>query len=156
MAQFDLPVDSALVNQVLASIQVEGRLETISEQPMVIVDVAHNVEAAKYLAAYLDKIAEHKCVYGVFGCLKDKDIDGVVAAMADSIERWYLSPLDTPRSASVAELSIALEKHGDGPYSCYDSVAAAIDKAFQQLPEQGILLVFGSFFTVAAAKQYLD
>ena len=68
-----------------------------------ILDVAHNVEAAAVLAENLGDSGFAPETIAVFGMLRDKDIAGVLRALAPRITRWHLASLPGPRGAVARE-----------------------------------------------------
>lgn len=75
-----LPSD-AVIRRVLQALTLAGRMQWLSRQPAVLLDVAHNPQSARYLAAALDKLAgSYAQVHLVAGMLKDKDIREALAA----------------------------------------------------------------------------
>ena len=168
LSHLDVPLHSANVNNVLVNFTVEGRFETILSKPQVIVDVAHNVQAIEYMVKNIAALGNQGPVCAVVGMLKDKDIDGAIRIVKSVVDKFYVCQLDTPRGASKGQLVASLEKLQCGLYSCYSDVAsglnAAIDEATdiqqslpepQKKPQSPLILVFGSFYTVAGAKQYV-
>ena len=153
--QLQLPLSVEGLNEVISRVQVEGRFECLSTSPWLIVDVAHNVEAAQLLRQQVLELAVKGPIYVVLGMLKDKDIAGVLGQFEGLISRWYVCPLETPRAAPVQLIGATLEKLSIGPHCHCNSVSEAIELACEQLPAEGLLLVFGSFFTVAEAKMAL-
>ena len=134
--------------------QVAGRLQPIADSPQVIVDVAHNPQAARELARWLGANPIAGRTLAVFGALGDKDVAGIVRALGAHIAHWHLAGLenDSPRGLPVAELArrvreavpaASLGEHADVP----SALAAA--RAGAGEPDR--ILVFGSFFVVAAA-----
>lgn len=147
--------DNQSINQVLLSLVVEGRFETISQTPYIIIDVAHNVESAGFLAGQLQKLKDQgiKRISAVAGMLKDKDIEGTLGKVCHLIDDWHLADLPGVRGAAAEQLSAALEKLSDRPYSCYDSVEKALRQARQQWQSDQLIIVFGSFVTIAQVLQ---
>jgi dihydrofolate synthase/folylpolyglutamate synthase len=95
----------------------------------------------------------HPRTLAVFGMLADKDIAGVVAALAGRIDRWHVAPLPGPRGAGTAVLRAALGAGGVAADAIVpaDDVAAALAAAQGEADEADRIVVFGSFLTVAAA-----
>jgi dihydrofolate synthase/folylpolyglutamate synthase len=89
----------------------------------------------------------------VFAALGDKDAAGVVAALADRIECWYLAGLveTGPRGLDVAEFAQRLSGTAAAPGERHADVASALQAALGQARVGDRILVFGSFHTVAAA-----
>jgi len=157
----------------VAEAYVPGRLQRFERDGVqIMVDVGHNPQAARELAAWLRTSTEEIPVEGtsalsakssgrtlaVFAALGDKDLAGVVAPLADHIVQWHLAGLEGagPRGIDVDTFARRLagtaaaegERHADVP----TALAAARSAA---MPGDRIL-VFGSFHTAAAALQQLD
>ena len=99
-----LPVSMQEVRRGLAEVALPGRFQVLPGRPQVILDVAHNAEAAHTLAQNLSAAGYAQEAIAVFGMLRDKDIAAVVRAVAPRFTRWHLASLGGPRGASAAEL----------------------------------------------------
>ena len=73
----------------------------------IVVDVAHNPQAARVLAEWLAANAFDGNTVAVFGALDDKDVGGIVTPLAAHIDRWFISGLDllTPRGLTAQDLA---------------------------------------------------
>jgi len=131
-----------------------GRLQKIADAPQVIVDVAHNPQAARELANWLDADPVRGVNRAVFGALSDKDVAGIVHALHPHIAHWNLAGLEreSPRGLSVAELARRVRDAALGASlsECSD-VQSALQAARAEAAAADRILVFGSFFVVAAA-----
>lgn len=136
--------------QGVASARVPGRLQCIGEAPDVMLDVAHNPQGARQLAAWL--AAHPKPTVAVFSALADKDIAGVVAPLLPYIDAWHLGPITDagPRGLPVEALVARVGGAGATGVAAHASLAAALEGAKAQVGPEGRVLVFGSFHTVAA------
>jgi dihydrofolate synthase/folylpolyglutamate synthase len=144
------------VNDVRAGLlQAEspGRFQVLPGRPAVILDVAHNPQAARALAASLAAMGGGGRTFAVFAMLKDKDIGGVIAAVKPHVAHWYFSGLSGARGASVAQVAQALEAAAVSAATACDDVAAAYAQACDIAAENDRIVVFGSFFTVAAVMR---
>jgi len=147
-----LPVAMQDVRRGLAEVYLPGRFQVLPGRPQVVLDVAHNPQAAAELAANLGDSGYAPETIAVFGMLKDKDIAGVVRAMAPRITRWHLANLRGPRGATAAQLAKILSGQGSTtPRTEYNSVAEAFAAAKKEARENDKIVVFGSFLTVADA-----
>jgi len=148
-------LDDRCIVDGLATARLAGRFERVARAPDVIVDVAHNPAAARVLAAQLKRIPGEKLA--VFAALEDKDIAGIVRALAATFQRWYAATLDVPRGLAAGEL---VERMGalsaDRRVEALESVAVALDAARAACRRQQTIVVFGSFMTAAAALQALE
>jgi dihydrofolate synthase/folylpolyglutamate synthase len=147
-----LPLAMQDVRRGLAEVTVPGRFQVLPGRPQVVLDVAHNPEAAAVLAANLGDGGYAPETIAVLGMLKDKDIAGVVRAVAPRITRWHLATLPGPRGADAADLFEILKKENiTTPASTHPTVAAALAAAKKEAAENDKIIVFGSFLTVAGA-----
>jgi dihydrofolate synthase / folylpolyglutamate synthase len=150
-----LPSES-VIRQCLADLVVEGRFQQLSTQPLVYTDVAHNPESARYLA---NKLSSYKDkgfkIHALAAMLADKDKTGVLKEVSHLVYEWSLASLDGPRGDSATNLQNALQSipHNNIKHS-YDSVAHALDVILPKQQNDTVLIIFGSFFTVAAAINY--
>jgi dihydrofolate synthase/folylpolyglutamate synthase len=148
-----LPVNMGAVREALVGIELPGRFQVLPGRPAIVLDVAHNPEAARALAESLGAMGFHPQTVAVFGMLADKDIDGVIAAVRSRIERWFIATLPPPRGAPAAMVHGRLEAAGIAPAAIrsFDDPGEAYRAARGNVSEADRIIVFGSFLTVAAA-----
>ncbi|MBM3355387.1 MAG: hypothetical protein FJY47_06065 [Betaproteobacteria bacterium] len=150
-----LPLAMQEVRGGLAQVSLPGRFQVLPGRPQVVLDVAHNPQAAGVLAANLGASGFSPETIAVLGMLRDKDIEGVLRAVAGRITRWHLATLGGPRGADADTLERALRAVGvAGPASRHSSVAAALAAARGEAGEGDKIVVFGSFLTVAEAMAH--
>jgi len=151
-----LPIGMQDVRRGLAEVTLGGRFQVLPGRPQVVLDVAHNPEAAGVLASNLGASGFSPETIAVLGMLRDKDIEGVLRAMAARITRWHLATLGGPRGADAETLERALRAAGAAePASRHPSVAAALAAARAEAGEGDKIVVFGSFLTVAEAMAHI-
>jgi len=149
-----LPVSLGEIKRGLTGVRLAGRLQVLPGRPSVVLDVAHNPHAAKVLAEGLGTMAYAARTFAVFGMLADKDIDGVVAAVAARIDAWYVAAPASERAASAEQVAAVLAARGAGPVTrTFATVTAALDAAIRDADPDDRILAFGSFYTVAEALQ---
>ncbi len=152
-----LPLGMQHVRQGLAQVALAGRFQVLPGRPQVILDVAHNPQAAQALVQDLAGSGFAPETIAVFGMLRDKDIAGVVRALAPRVTRWHLATLDGERGASAAELGqILLAENVSAPAAQHGSAALAFAAAREEASENDKILVFGSFLTVGKVMAYLE
>lgn len=144
-----LPVSMQEIRRGLAEVELPGRFQVLPGRPTVVLDVAHNPQAAATLAANLGGMGYHPMTWAVFGMLRDKDIGGVVQCLGSRIDAWLPTTLPGARGASAAELAEHLARQGASVPATYDSPADAYRGARERAGEDDRILAFGSFLTVA-------
>jgi dihydrofolate synthase/folylpolyglutamate synthase len=151
-----LPVAMQDVRRGLAEVELAGRFQVLPGRPAVVLDVAHNPQAARVLAENLGGMAFHPRTWAVFGMMRDKDVGGVVEALRGRIDHWLPATLAGPRAASAGELAEILAAAGiGGPMPTFASASAAFAYAQEQAGEDDRIVVFGSFLTVADVLRVL-
>jgi len=133
----------------LAEVTLPARFQVLPGRPQVILDVAHNAQAAAALADNLAASAFAPETIAVCGMLRDKDIGAVLRTLAPRITRWHLASLAGPRAAGAQELA----QHVKG--DCFESPAAAFAAALERAGESDKIVVFGSFLTVGEVMAWL-
>lgn len=145
-----LPVSMEAVRRGLGEVQLAGRFQFVPGKPALILDVAHNPQAARSLAQNLAGLPSCPHTYAIFAMLKDKDMAGVAAALGSSIDTWLVAGITAPRGATAGELAQALKRGGvHGEILTFDNIAEAVSYAYNAAGENDRIITFGSFHTVA-------
>ncbi|GAB2549139.1 bifunctional tetrahydrofolate synthase/dihydrofolate synthase [Rhodanobacter koreensis] len=142
----------AAVSTGLHEVRVPARLQSLGGDPVLVVDVGHNPQAARALAEWLDA-QPAGCVHAVYGALADKDVAGVIGALGPRIDHWHLAGLDhaTPRGLAVATLAgILREVLPQAVFDAHADVATALAAARAAARQGERILAFGSFFVASA------
>ena len=148
--------DDAFVEGV-ARAALPGRLQQFMRDGVeVVLDVGHNPQAARELAAWLQARPIAGQTRVVFAALADKDVRGVVDAFAGSPLHWFLAGLALgPRSQTAEQLATRLQDTVADTPALYAAVPEALQAALRASAPGDRVLVFGSFHTVADAMQAL-
>ena len=148
--QLGLKLSEKDIINVIRETSLNGRLQKISNSPAVYLDVAHNPEAGRYLAAWIARQKASK-VHAVCAMLGDKDSASTLAVLKPYVNQWYIAGLDIPRGASSIELSQSLQVSSAQLFNqVTDALGTAITNVqSSECCEQELIIVFGSFFTVA-------
>ncbi len=148
-------LDPPAVSRALASLTLPGRFEVVRPDPPIVVDGAHNPQAAAVLAdaiadAWPD-VAERPAL--LLGILADKDARGIVEALAATGARITTTSPDSPRALPAAALARLVEE-----------VTGYLPPSIEQLPEAVAvtrassptgLVITGSLTTAGQARSVL-
>ena len=140
-----------------------GRLEVVRTSPTVIVDAAHNPHGAEATAAAVTEAFAFNPLIGVLGCMKDKDVYGVLEAYEPIMETVVCTRNSfLERSMPAEELGeIAAEIFGDDRVLVRPKLLDAIDDAIRLAEENALamgtggVLVTGSVITAGEARTLL-
>lgn len=146
-----LPVAPEHIRAGLSQVNLAGRFQIFPGRPAVVLDVAHNPHAAAGLAENLQRLGGSGRTLAVLAMLEDKDAEGVAGALRERIDRWFVADLQEPRGARAGQLLQALARaQVRGPAAAYPDPMAAYEAARQAAGPEDVIVVFGSFRTVAA------
>lgn len=119
----------------------------------VLVDVGHNPQAARALAAALRARPVAGRTRVIYAALADKDAVGVVSALAELVDDWCIAGLDGARGQDAMSLAARLRGTAAEAAIVCDTVADALRQTLALATAGDRLLLFGSFHTAAEALQ---
>jgi dihydrofolate synthase/folylpolyglutamate synthase len=152
-----IDLDATAIRTGIAQARAPGRLQPVSADPDIVLDVGHNPQAARELARWLD--AHPKPTHAVFSALADKDIAAIGDALDEAIGTWHVAGITDagPRGLSGADVAERLGARIDpARIVVHATVEAALAVARRGLAPGERLLVFGSFHTVGDAMRALQ
>ena len=129
----------------------QGRLETVHEKPLVILDGAHNASGVQALSRFISTNYRDRRKIMVFGVMRDKEYRKMLESLNDCID---LAILTQPRTERALEAS-AMRKVARNSIITTDT-RAALHKARQMTGERDLILITGSFYTIGEAKQAVN
>lgn len=150
-------IDKQTYAEGVANARVAGRLQRFEHNGVeVVVDVGHNPQAARALAAWL-RAQPRRRTLAVYAALADKDVAGVAQALAGVVDGWHIAGLSDagPRGLGVDDFARQLAGSAAADAARHVGVDAALQAAMAQAGPGGRVLVFGSFHTAAAALGHL-
>lgn len=149
-----LPLSQSHIREGLTNVTVPGRFQVLPGDVPLILDVAHNPQAARALAVNLSAWPMPGKVYAVTAMMADKDIGEIMAVMASVVDHWCLSSVDLPRAATAEQLAVILDQTVPrAEYQLCDSVNEALAVLETLIKPNDRVVVFGSFYTVAEVMQ---
>jgi dihydrofolate synthase/folylpolyglutamate synthase len=153
-ALLERELDHEALRAALGSASSPGRLEVVSRRPLVVLDGAHNPAAAEALAQALPETFAGDKLHLVMAVFADKDLGGIVRAIAPLADAGYAATTDSVRARPAAEVAQALTDAGV-PTATFGAVSEALRAARNAASEDDIILVTGSLYTVADARRAL-
>lgn len=156
-----LPVSENDLAQGICHTVLPGRFEIISSPPPCIFDVAHNPSASEWLADQICRLTLVKKTIAVVGMLKDKAMIETIEPLLSLVDSWCVCSLESEnleRGSNGSEILQYLQTWREK--NCYNflNVARAMDFVMQQYckKECDRVIIFGSFYTVAAGKRWIE
>jgi dihydrofolate synthase / folylpolyglutamate synthase len=142
------------LRQGLAEVKWPGRLEQIGGKPAILLDGAHNPEAAEVLReALTNGFPRHRLIL-VMGIMVDKEIGKMMASLVPLADFLILTQPGIDRAAPLDILRTRAASFGK-PTVEIGNVAQAVAKAMQEAKKEDLILVTGSLYTVGEARAFL-
>ena len=146
--------DKDLIKNSLSETTIAGRFQYLQHSPDIILDVAHNEDAAKSLAKNVRQLG-YKKLHVVLGILTDKDVYSIVKPFSLIVDHWHIGTISSQRGMNAEEINYRIKSLFKNKFSIktYDSISDAYHGAKNQQNDSTLILVYGSFYTVSEALQ---
>ena len=132
-----------------------GRHQLICKNPEIILDVAHNGDAADQLYKNLSQ-SKRKRTIAVIGILDDKDVYSLVRPMKPLIDEWFCGTINNQRGMNADEIKLRISSLIDKKnIHSYQSILDAYNGAISSLRKDDRLIVYGSFYTVSEVLRFI-
>ena len=132
-----------------------GRMHIISDNPLIILDGAHNPRAIRGLAGSVSNEFSPKNIILVLGIMEDKDISRIIGGIIDVTDYVICAKPVYYRSADPGILMRYVSSRGKKG-EAVQSISGAIRRAKSLAGPRDMILVTGSLFTVGEALTYFD
>jgi dihydrofolate synthase / folylpolyglutamate synthase len=147
---------SGLARQGLAAAIWPGRLEVIRENPLVILDGAHNLKAAQVLTRYLATTLAGRKLTLVVGILDDKPYEAMLRHLVSVAHRVIITRAKIDRSLPTPVLKEAAKKNFNGEILVIEDVAEAASHAISISCNDDAVCIAGSLYVAGEAKEKFD
>ncbi len=144
----------AAVHEGLAGVRCPGRFEVVRQRPLTILDGAHTPLSARRLREALDAAGVPRRRVVVLGMLSGKEVDATVSALIGDEDEVIVTAPQSERAADVAVLARAVQQTGAIVQRAPD-VPAALERAAALAGDRSAIVVAGSLYTVAEAREAL-
>ncbi len=143
-------LDPAAVASAAASVRVAGRLQQIADEPLTLLDGAHNPDGIAALAESLPELmAGHDRLVGVISILDDKDASGMLAKLARMCDALVFTSSQNPRALPPPTLQSLARQLSGPPSEVVADPRAAVERARELAGPGGVVLATGSIYLVA-------
>jgi dihydrofolate synthase/folylpolyglutamate synthase len=149
-----LPISVDGIRQGVKQVQWEGRLETVSRQPWIVLDGAHNRDSARCLREALMTCFQYRRLILVLGISANKNLEAIIEELAPLATTTVATQAMVPRAASaqrVATLAAKWSAH----VIAEENPQKALAQAIAETQPDDLLLVTGSLYLVGDAKRLL-
>jgi dihydrofolate synthase / folylpolyglutamate synthase len=147
-------LDPDATRSAIDALRIPGRLEVITRSPLIVLDGAHNPAGAEALARTLTEAFTWSRMHVVLAVSSNKDVDGVIAALAPLADLWYPARNESIRSFAAEHVAERVAEAG-GRVADLGTVQESLAAARDAAATDDLILVTGSLYTVADARRAL-
>jgi dihydrofolate synthase/folylpolyglutamate synthase len=145
-------IPPAAIQQGLATVDWPGRLQVLSERPLLVVDGAHNGASAEALRSAIRHEFRFDRLILILGLSEGKDARGVVGALVPDADVVCLTRSHHERAAAPSDLEPLVRSVAPrATIARYDAVSTALDTVTPAARASDLILVTGSLFLVGEA-----
>jgi len=138
----------------LSHAAIAGRFEQVCSDPRVIIDGAHNAHSIAALMRTLPAHAHYDSLVVIFGCGRDKDIDGMLKAIATAADKVIFTRTRfNPRACDAHNLARRFAELSDKMAHVAVSLEEAVDLARRAVNREDVICITGSFYLVGEARK---
>ncbi len=151
-------IDEKNIRTGLAGVNWPGRLEILPTTPTVIIDGAHNLDAAKRLSLFLKDFAEARPITLVIGILDDKPYAAMLRSLLPLADRVIFTQPQIDRRLSAKTLyDLSRTVFPEKPFAAemVDNVKDAVARAIKTTPPENIVCIAGSLYVAGEARHAL-
>lgn len=153
LERLPLSFDEAAVRRGLRKTAWPGRLEVFKEDPLIIVDGAHNPDGIFALRRALEELAGERPMVLVLGILADKAVEEILSLIVPlATKKLIVTRPQNPRAAQPAEVAGLAAKYTAAPVSVIEDIWEATAAGVKDVDRGEALCVSGSLYTISEAR----
>ena len=148
-------ITEAQIRQGLQQANWPGRFDIVSRDPLFIIDGGHNPQCIEALVVNIRDYLAGKRVIALTGVLADKDYADMYKPVMPYVQEFVCVTPPNPRKLEAAELAKHLQSVGAKAAACA-SIDEGVRKARELAGKDGVVLCFGSLYTIGSIKEAMD
>jgi dihydrofolate synthase/folylpolyglutamate synthase len=137
----------------LTDIGLPGRMEIVCEEPRILIDGAHNAASIDALMRAIGQNIAYDSMVVIFGCLKHKDVSGMIRRIQLGADKVVFTRLDSAQSADPSELASEYMEHSGKVAQVAETLDEAMQIADRAVTRGDLICITGSFYLVGEAKR---
>lgn len=152
LASIEKAITPQGISKGLAEAEWPGRFEVFGDEPLIVIDGAHNLDGAQKLRGNLDSIFAQKRIVFLLGILKDKDVNGIINSLIKPEDQVVVVAPISDRAGEPAEIA---QKIKASNVETAASIATGIERARKLAGEHGLVCIAGSLYLIGTARQII-
>ena len=132
-----------------------GRFDIVGKDPLFIIDGGHNPQCIDALVVNIQDYLAGRKIIALTGVLADKDYGEMYRPMMPYIQEFVCITPPNPRKLEAPELAEHLRRVGATATPC-ETIAQGVQTAMEKAGKDGVILCFGSLYTIGDIKNALN
>ena len=143
------------IREGLKQVTWPGRFDIVSRDPLFIIDGGHNPQCIEALVKNIQDYLTGRRVIALVGVLADKDYADMFRPVMELVEQFVCITPDSPRKMEADDLAAYLRGVGAKAEGCGEMVHG-IRRCLELAGDDGVVLCFGSLYSIGAVKDTLE
>ncbi|WP_457553528.1 bifunctional folylpolyglutamate synthase/dihydrofolate synthase [Desulfobacula sp.] len=148
--------NETLVQKGLSTVIWPGRLEHVRQDPLIILDGAHNLMAARVLGKYLSATLNNRKLTLVLGILDDKPYEKMLESLVPCAQNIIITRAKINRSLDPEILKQAARQFTSKPVTIIEDVKQAVTHAIDTSDAKDVICIAGSLYVAGEAKEKFE
>lgn len=148
-------ITEAHIREGLKTVTWPGRFDIVCREPLFIIDGGHNPQCIEALVKNIRDYLADRRVIALVGVLADKDYAEMFRPVMELVERFVCITPDSPRKLEADDLAAYLRGVGARAEGCGE-MERGIRRCLELAGRDGVVLCFGSLYSIGAVRDTLD
>ena len=143
------------IREGIATVTWPGRFDIVGRDPLFIIDGGHNPQCIEALVKNIQDYLADRRVIALVGVLADKDYGEMFRPVMELVEQFVCVTPDSPRKLEARLLAQYLQENG-AKAEGFDTMPEGVAAALELAGKDGVVLCFGSLYSIGDIKAALD
>ena len=151
-----ISISEQVIRKGLLNAKWVGRLEKLSDNPIVLIDGAHNEQGIQSLVETIQNHYVDRKIHVLFSALKDKEVSKMIVQLEPIASILTMTTFDFPRAHTKEELfELSKLYEGNTKIQFESSFQKAISEICKKIEKNDVLLITGSLYFISNVREYL-
>ncbi len=147
-------IDNQEIFKAISTVTWIGRLETMKQNPLLVIDGAHNIQGIRSLRANVEKYYKYKNMYLLLGILADKQVEEMVKEITPMAKKVYALTPHSDRAELADDLKKVVDKYNSNCIAL-ESYKEALELALMEADKDDLILVSGSLYMIGDMRKLI-
>lgn len=149
-----ISIDIKSIEKSIREVTWKGRLEVLSNKPLIVIDGAHNIQGISKLKSNIQKYFNYENIYLILGILADKDVEKMVKEITPLAKRVYAVTPNSIRAELAEDLRDEIIKYNEN-CEAFESYENAFNMALEDADEKDLILASGSLYMIGDLRKII-